>query len=109
MSLSSGGVPAGPTLPIGHVVVPLELGAVVEGLRDKAKQGQANAAAQLLAYLRQFPPVMDKGQQDMEARGLEELDPAEQAEFEAYVLRRWERARTRLARMRASAVARESA
>jgi hypothetical protein len=90
----------GGAVPDGHVVVPLELGAVVEGLRDKAKQGQANAAAQLLAYLRQFPPVMERGDQDMAARGLEELDPAEQAEFEAWALRRWQRAQQRLERMR---------
>jgi hypothetical protein len=99
MSLSAGWSPGG-AVPDGHVLVPLELGAVVEGLRDKAKQGNAQAAGQLLAYLTRFPPVLERGEQELAARGLEELNPAELAEFEAWALRRWQRATKRLVRMR---------
>jgi hypothetical protein len=43
---------------------------------------------------------MDKGAQNLAAKGLQELDEAELAEFEAWALRRWQRAQQRLERMR---------
>jgi hypothetical protein len=53
-----------------------------------------------MSYLTRFPPVMDKGAQNLAAKGLQELDEAELAEFEAWALRRWQRAQQRLERMR---------
>jgi mono/diheme cytochrome c family protein len=90
-------------VPEGHVIVPLELARVVEGLRDKAKLGNPQAARELLSWLTRFPPVLSTGGQDMAAKGLEELDEAELAAFEAWALRRWQRAQQRLERQRAQA------
>jgi hypothetical protein len=62
---------------------------VIEGLRDRAKAGNPQAARELLNYLTRFPPTLERGEQDMLARGLQELDEAELASFEAFVLRLW--------------------
>jgi hypothetical protein len=67
------------------VVVPLDLAAAVQGLQEKAKQGNAQAAGQYLQLLTRYPPVLTSGDQDMAAKGMEELTPAELAEFEVTV------------------------
>jgi hypothetical protein len=48
------------------VTVPIEDHDVIVGLRDKAKQGNAQAAAQLLAWLTRFP--VQQGQRRGRAR-----------------------------------------
>jgi hypothetical protein len=81
------------------VIVPLDLEAVIAGLRDKAKQGNAPAAAQLLAYLTRFPPVLDHAIQA--GKPIEDMTPDQLAFAEAYATRRINRAMRRMAALQA--------
>lgn len=54
------------------VTTPLDVQDVIAGLRDKAKQGNAQAAGALLAYLNRFP-VQQSGGPDKRDSGAEEV------------------------------------
>jgi hypothetical protein len=73
------------------VTVPVELEDVVTGLRDKAKQGNAQAAQALLAYLTRFP-VQQGDAQDWQDKALEDMTPDELAFADAWALRQVNRA-----------------
>jgi hypothetical protein len=64
---------------------------VVTGLRDKAKQGNAQAAQALLAYLTRFP-VQQGDAQDWQDKALEDMTPDELAFAEAWAVRQVNRA-----------------
>lgn len=73
------------------VSVPLDLEAVITGLRDKAKTGNAQAASALLAYLTRFPIQQGSGE-DWQDKALEDMTPDELAFAEAWALRQVNRA-----------------
>jgi hypothetical protein len=74
-----------------HAVVPIELEAVVAGLRDAAKKGSAPAARELLNYLTRFP-VQGGSETVRMDKPLEEMTPEELAFADAYLVRRINRA-----------------
>jgi hypothetical protein len=94
MSLSAGRSPEAAATRETSVVVPLELQDVIVGLRDKAKQGNPQAAAQLLAWLTRFPPQLSQAVE--EGKALEDMTPDELAFAEAWALRQIARAQRKL-------------
>jgi len=74
------------------VLVPLELQDVIAGLRDKAKQGNAPAAAQLLAYLTRFPVQQGGEAEEWRDLAIEDMTPDQLAFAEAWALRQVNRA-----------------
>jgi hypothetical protein len=71
--------------------VPVDEADVIVGLRDKAKTGNPQAAAQLLAWLTRFPVQQGTGE-DWQDKGLEDMTPDELAFAEAWALRQVNRA-----------------
>jgi hypothetical protein len=76
--------------------VPLDLGAVFEAMRDKAKAGNPQAAAQYLQLLICFPPQSTVDLEDLEVKALEDMTPDELAFAEAWALRQIARAQRKL-------------
>jgi hypothetical protein len=74
------------------VSVPLELEDVITGLRDKAKQGNAQAATALLGYLTRFPVQQGADGEDWRDLALEDMTPDQLAFAEAWALRQVNRA-----------------
>jgi len=99
MSLSSRGSLARAHSREASVLVPLDLDDVITGLRDKAKQGNAQAATALLGYLTRFPVQQGDGADWMDTR-LEDMTPDQLAFAEAYATRRINRAMRRMEGMR---------
>jgi hypothetical protein len=83
------------------VTVPIEEHDVIVGLRDKAKQGNARAAAQLLAWLTRFPVQQGSGE-DRQDKALEDMTPDELAFAEAWANRQVNRAMRRAQGMHAA-------
>lgn len=74
------------------VIVPLELDAVIQGLRDKAKQGNAQAASALLAYLTRFPVQLGDGTAALADKPFAEMTAEELTLLEALAVRKANRA-----------------
>ena len=73
------------------VAVPVDEADVIVGLRDRAKTGNPQAAAQLLAWLTRFPVQQGSGE-DRQDKALEDMTPDELAFAEAWALRQVNRA-----------------
>ena len=75
---------------------------MIVGLRDKAKQGNPQAATSLLAYLNRFP-VQTSAAEDWQDVALEDMTPDQLAFAEAWANRQVNRAMRRAEGMRKQA------
>jgi hypothetical protein len=85
-----------------HIIVPVELRAVIEGLRDAARKGSAPAARELREYMERFP-LQRGGQEAAQAKRLEDMTPEELDFGETYLLHRVARAERRATGLKAAA------
>jgi hypothetical protein len=99
MSLSAAQEVAPASRNAAFVTVPIEEHDVIVGLRDKAKQGNAQAAAPLLAWLTRFPEQQGSGE-DWQDKALEDMTPDELAFADAWALKQVNRAMRRAEALR---------